>query len=105
VGDGSREAGAQLLVRREVALAGEVHKALPAATDLVRNDQRDHAALAREEVGRDRLALAEVVDRLSRPPAREQDAVGIVEDDDRLTALLDERPTPDCVRVRHVTRF
>jgi hypothetical protein len=32
-------------------------------------------------------------------------AVGVVEDDDRLAALLDEDPPPDRVGVRHVTRF
>jgi hypothetical protein len=32
-------------------------------------------------------------------------AVGVVEDDDRLAALFDERSPPDRVDVRHVTRF
>ena len=36
------------------------------------------------------LALADAVDGLPRAPAREQHAVGLVEDDDRLAALLDE---------------
>jgi hypothetical protein len=44
-------------------------------------------------------------DRLPRAPAREQYDVGVVEDDDRLTAFLDESPTPDRIRIRHVTAF
>ena len=52
-----------------------------------------------------RLALAEAVDRLARTAAREQDAVGVVEHDDGLAALLDEHPAPDRVGVGHVTPF
>jgi hypothetical protein len=44
-------------------------------------------------------------DRLPRASARQQHEVGVVEDDDRLTALLDESSAPDRVRVGHVTAF
>ena len=103
--DGGGEARAELLVGGEVTLAREVDEALAAAAGLVRDDERDDAALARQQVGREPLALAQPVDRLASPPAREQDAIRVVEDDDRLTALLDERPPSDRVGVGHVTRF
>ena len=51
------------------------------------------------------LALAKAVDRLPSAPARVEHAIGVVEHDDRLAALLDEHPSPDRVGVRHVTRF
>ncbi len=51
------------------------------------------------------LPLAQPVDRLASPPTREQHAIRIVEDDDGLTALLDECPPSDRVGVGHVTRF
>ena len=97
--------GAQLLVRGEVALAREVDEALAPAANLVRHDERDHTALAGEEVRRQGLALAEAVDGLPSPAARMEHAVGVVEDDDCLAALLDEHASPDRVGVRHVTRF
>ena len=103
--DRGREAGAQLLVRRKVTLARQVDETLAPATHLVRDDERDDAALAGQEIRRERLALAEAVHCLPRAPAREQDTIGVVENDDRLAALLDERPPPDRVGVRHVTRF
>ena len=59
----------------------------------------------RQEIRRQGLALAQAVDRLPRPAARKQDAIRVVEDDDRLAALLDEHPPPGRVGVRHVTRF
>ena len=105
VRDGCREPGAQLLVRGEVALAREVDEALAPAAHFVRHDERDHPALAREEVRRQRLALAEAVDGLPSTAARVQHTVGVVEDDDRLAALLDEHASPGRVGVRHVTSF
>ena len=103
--DSRGEAGAELLVCGEVTLAGEIDETLAAAADLVRDDERNDTALARQQVGRERLALAQPVDRLASPPTREQHAIRIVEDDDRLTALLDECPPSDRVGVGHVTRF
>ncbi len=79
--------------------AREVDETLAPTGDLVRDDERDDSALAGQEVRRKSLALAHAVDRLARPAAREQDAVVVVEDDDRLAALLDERPAPDRVGV------
>ena len=46
VRDRGREPGAQLLVCREVALAREVDEPLAPPVDLVRDDERDHAARA-----------------------------------------------------------
>jgi len=56
-------------------------------------------------VRRERLALTKVLDRLPSSSAREEDAIRVVEDDDRLTALLEERPASDRVRVGHVKAF
>ena len=105
VRDRRGETGAKLLVRGEVAFAREVDEALAPAADLVRNDERDDSALARQEVCRERLALTQAVDRLARAPARVEHAIRVVEHDDRLAALLDEHSPPDRVGVRHVTRF
>ena len=67
--------------------------------------RRDDSSLAGEEIGREGLPLPEAVDRLPRPAARMEHAVGVIQDDDRLAALLDEHPPPDRVGVGHVTRF
>ena len=53
---------------------------------------RDDASLAGEQVSRQRLALAETVHGLPRAAAGVQHTVGVVEDHDRLAALLDEHP-------------
>ena len=100
-----REPRAKLLVRGEVALAREVDETLAPTADLVRHDERDDAALAGQEVSGEALALTQAVDRLARATARVQHAIRVVEDDDRLPALLDEHSPPDRVGVRHVTRF
>ena len=102
---GGREAGTKLLVRGEVALAREVDETLATTADLVRHDERDHAALAGEEISGEALALTQAVDRLARATARMQHAIRVVEDDDRLPALLHEHSPPGRVGVRHVTRF
>ena len=47
-----------------------------------------------EELGRQRVTLADAVDALACAAAREKDAVLVVEDDDGLAALLDERSRP-----------
>ena len=99
------ETRAKLLVRGEIALAREVDEALAPAADLVRDDERDDAALAGEKVGRERLSFTQTVDRLARAPARVQHTIRVVEHDDRLPALLDEHPSPRRVGIRHVTRF
>ena len=103
--DGGREPCPELLVRGEVSLAREEDEPLAPAGDLVRDDERDDAALARQQIRREGLALDDAVDRLARAAAREQHAVVVVEDHDRLSALLDERPSPDRVGVAHVTAF
>ena len=54
VRDRSGEARAQLLVRGKVALAREVDETLAPTAHLVRNDERDDAALAGQEVRRER---------------------------------------------------
>ncbi len=105
VGHRSREARPQLLVRRKVAFAREVHESLASSADLIRDDERNDAAPAGQQVRRKRLALVHAVDRLPRAAAREHDPVLVVEDDDRLPALLDERAASDGFRVGHVTAF
>ena len=90
VRDRGREAGAELLVGGQVALAREVDEALATPVHLVRHDERDHAALAGHEVGRQLVPFADPLDALARPVAREQDPVRLVEHDDGLPALLDE---------------
>ena len=97
--------GTELLVGSEVALAREVDEPLASSVHLVRDDERDHAALAAQEIGRKMLTLPQPVDRLAGAPARVEDPVRVVEHDDRLPALLDEHPPPDRVGVRHVQRF
>ena len=106
VRDGGREARAQLLVGREVTFAGQVDETLAPAAHLVRDDQRDDAALAGEEIRRAARSPSRrpsTACRARRLASRTRSDV--VEDDDRLAALLDERPPPDRVGVRHVTRF
>ncbi len=105
VRDGGREPCPELLVRGEVSLAREEDEPLAPAGDLVRDDERDDAALARQQIRREGLALDDAVDRLACAATREQHAVVVVEDHDRLSALLDERPSPDRVGVAHVTAF
>ena len=58
-----------------------------------------------EEILRNPLTLPQAVDRLTGAPARVQNAVGVVEHDDCLAALLDENSPPDRVGIRHVTAF
>ena len=99
--DRGREPRAQLLVGGEIAFAREVHEALAPASDLVGDDERDHAALAGEQVRWELRALDEAVDRLARTAARKQDAIVVAEHDHGLAALLDERPAPDRVGVGH----
>src|SRR5262249_817691 len=72
-------------------------------------DEWDDAALAGQKIGRQRRTFVDAVDRLPCATTREHDAVGAVEDDDGLTALLDERAPADRVGVhasqRSNTRF
>jgi RTX calcium-binding nonapeptide repeat (4 copies) len=96
-----REAGAQLLVRSEIALAAEVDQPLQPSLHLVRHDERNEPALSGEHAVRERTSLADPLDRLSSAPARRDDDVALVEDDDSLTAFLDECPTAYCVPVHH----
>ena len=79
--------------------------AFAASVDLVRDDEGDHPALAREQVGWQRLALAQAVDGLACPATRVEYAVAVVEDDHRLPALLDEHSSTSGIGVRHVTAF
>ena len=69
----------------------EVDEALAPAADLVGDDERDDPGVAGEQPVRDALALAQAVDRLPRAAARADHAVGVVEHDDGLAALLEER--------------
>jgi len=55
-------------------------------------------------LGKALLDRAHALDRLPRAPAREDDPVRVVEDDDGLPALLDDHPSPYRVRV-HNTAF
>jgi hypothetical protein len=105
VRDGCGETRPELLVRREVAFAREIDQAFAASVDLVRDDEGDHATLAREQVGWQRLALAQAVDGLACPATRVEYAVAVVEDDHRLAALLDEHSSTSGIGVRHVTAF
>ena len=90
VRDGGGEAGAQLLVGRHVADLAQVDDALPPTADLVRDDQRDDSEIAGEQALGHPLPLVDPLDRLAGPPAREQDDIGVVEDDHGLAALFDE---------------
>jgi len=105
VRDSCGESRPELLVRREVTFAREIDEALPPAGDLVGDDEGDDPALAREEVGRQRLTLAQAVDGLACPPTRVEHAVAVVDHDDRLPALLDEHSPASGIGVRHVTAF
>ena len=91
VRDGRGEPRAQLLVRGEVSGPREVDEALATAVVVERDDERNHPAPAGEEVGRQHWPSRTPSIALARAPARQQDAVVLVEDDDRLPALLDER--------------
>ena len=101
VRDGGRETRPELLVGREISFPREVDETLAPTADLVRDDERDDAALAGEQVRGEVLALDEAVDRLARTAAREQDAIVVAEHDHGLAALLDERPASDRVGVGH----
>ena len=92
VRDRGREAGAELLVRGEVAGLGEVDEPLGQAADAVRDDERRTAALAAQERLRQQLAFADPFERLPRAPARRDHAILVVEHDHRLAALLDDHP-------------
>ncbi len=99
VRDRGREACAQLLVRREVAAAREVHQPFPASADIERNDERDDPGVAREDPVRKPLALREPGERLPSPPAGGDHAIVRVEHDHRLAALLEQHPAPGGVGV------
>ena len=73
------------------------------AVGLVRDNERDDAALAGQKIRRQRLTLLEVLDRLASPPARQHDPVERIEDDNGLAALLDER-SPACRVDVHASR-
>ena len=103
VRDRRGEAGAELLVRRQVAAAAQVDEPLAPPTDVVRDDERDDARIAREEALRDPVTLAQAVDRLPRSTARIEHAVVVVEHDDRLAALLEQHASACGVRV-HLCR-
>ena len=90
---------AELLVRGQVAAPAEVDESLSPAADLVRDDERDDPGVAGEQPVGDALSLAQAVDRLARPAARADHAVGVVEHDDGLAALLEERAPPRRVAV------
>src|SRR5207248_5011363 len=90
VRDGGGEAGAKLLVGAQVAGRAEVEQRLAAAVDLVRNGERHRAALDPDELRRQRPPLLEPLQRLARAPARADDALLLVQDDDELAALLDQ---------------
>ena len=99
VRDRGREAGPELLVRGEVAAARQVDEPLPAPVHVVRDDERDDPRLAGEEAVGQLHALLEALDRLPCAAAGREDAVLVVEDDDRLAALLEQHPAPRGVGV------
>src|SRR5207248_2046784 len=84
VRDGGREAGAKLLVGAQVAGRAEVEQRLAAAVDLVRDGERHGAALDSDELRRQRPPLLEPLQRLARAPARADDALLLVQDDDEV---------------------
>ena len=95
--DGSGEARAQLLVGGEVAGLGEVDEPFLASVDGVGNDERP---LAVQELGAQLVALADA-ERLPRAPARRQHDAVLVEDDDRLAALLEQDLATNGVCIDH----
>ena len=99
-----RESRPQLLVGGHVADLAEIDDSLAATTDLVRDDQRHDTAVAGQQALGHATPLVDPLDRLTSAPAREHDHVGIVEDDHRLTALLDDGPTAERVRI-HLRPF
>ena len=96
---GRREARAELLVRGQVAGLGEVDEPLGPAADAVGHDERRAAAFAAQERLGQRLAFADAVERLAGAPAGGEDAILVVEHDDRLAALLDQHPAAQRVSV------
>jgi hypothetical protein len=89
VRDGGREAGAELLVRAEVAGVPNVEKRLRLPVHLVGDRDRTPAA---QEVRRQRVAFADSLERLARAAARDENAPLLVQHEDDLAALLDEHP-------------
>ena len=91
VRDGGGEAGAQLLVGGEVAGLGEVDEPLLASVDGVRDDER--AARSCSRSGLSSSPSRTPSDWRARRLAASDDAV-LVEDDDRLAALLEQHLAP-----------
>ena len=88
VRDGGGEPRPQLLVGRHVADLTQVDDALSPTADLVRDDERDDSEIAGEQAPGHPLPLVDPLDRLAGPPAREQNDVGVVEDDHCLSHPL-----------------
>ncbi len=87
------EARAQLLVRCEVAGLGQVDEPLGPLPDRERDHDRRPPVPSGQKLVRHQLALAHLLVRLARTTAGGDDAVLVVEDDDRFAALLDEHPS------------
>jgi hypothetical protein len=99
VGDGGREARAELLVRGQVAAARQVDEPLAASVHVVRHDERDDSRLAGEEAVRQLPTLLEPLDRLAGATAGREHPIVAVQDDHRLAALLEQHPGPRGVGV------
>jgi len=91
VRDGGGEACPELLVGGEVACGAQVQQRLAPAVDLVWDLERRSASQVEEGI-RERGALGQALERLSRAATRRQHAPLLIEHDHDLAALLDQKP-------------